>query len=457
MATRQYIGARYVPKIYKNSANPSTNDWEADVPYEALTIVNYNYTSYTSRKPVPSNIGNPASNSEYWVESGSYNGQIAHLQEQIDSLVNTGKDRKFLFIGDSLGMGTSYINGQGYVDGKGWVGWCMDYIGTDNCVWAAIDGGGFTEPQPYNWLYQLQNVDLGSHSVDEFTDLVILGGSNDMDDTKANIKTAIGNLVSYARSTFPNLNRIAVGCLAEPMHVDKIRERYIQCIDFGCEYISCLENLLCDASLYDDTAHTHLSQIGYQLYSPWICEAVLSGRSDYKFTFKKPLSIHQKIPNWVSLASGYQAAYIEYVITAHSVDIHLLPASDYPSAYNQGDVTVYNLTGWGYPSGAHPNVLSCGPNPVLFDDTDSVYCIGFLGDAEGRTGIATPLIDNNGDVIGFATFSFFDYRIDYWGGVSPNKFTINMQPTFYDASQGTGTSAFSFVVGTAAKCSVHRS
>lgn len=454
---RQYVGARYVPKIYTNSLNPGSNDWESGVVYEPLTIVNYNTTSYTSKKPVPSTVGDPASNPDYWVETGSYNGQIANLQNQINTLNTIGKNRKFLLIGDSLGIGTSFITGQGYVDGKGWVGWCMDYIGTDRCVWAAINGGGFTEPTPYQWLYQLQNVNLGTHIPEEFTDLIILGGSNDIDDTTLNIKTAIGNLVSYAKTTFPNLDRIAIGALAEPQHIDKIRERYIQCIDFGCEYISSLENLLCDASMYDDTKHTHLSQIGYQLYSPWICEAVLCGRSDYKFTFKKPLSIHQKIPNWVSVSSGYQDAYIEYIITADSVDIKLLPASDYPAAYNEGDVTVYDLTGWGYPAGAHPNILSCGPNPILYDNTDSVYCIGFLGDAEARTGVATPLIDTSGKIIGFATFSFFDYRIDYWGGVDPYKLTINMEPTFFDASQGTGTGPFSFTVGTPAKCSYHRS
>ena len=51
MATRQYIGARYVPKF----ANPIA--WDSANSYEALEIVTYNNTSYTSKKPVPVGVG----------------------------------------------------------------------------------------------------------------------------------------------------------------------------------------------------------------------------------------------------------------------------------------------------------------------------------------------------------------------------------------------------------------
>lgn len=89
MDVRQYIGARYVLKIYENSQDAQSAEWEAGVAYEPLTMVNYNNSSYISRKDVPGNIGNPVDNPTYWALSGLYNGQIAALQEQLNELDDT--------------------------------------------------------------------------------------------------------------------------------------------------------------------------------------------------------------------------------------------------------------------------------------------------------------------------------------------------------------------------------
>ena len=86
MATRQYIGARYVTKIYENSLDPSSAEWEASVNYEPLTLVTYNNGSYLSKKEVPGSVGDPASNPSYWVQTGFYNGQIAALDAKISNL-----------------------------------------------------------------------------------------------------------------------------------------------------------------------------------------------------------------------------------------------------------------------------------------------------------------------------------------------------------------------------------
>lgn len=59
MAVRQYIGARYVAKIYENSQDPTSSEWEPNVTWEPLVIVTYQNGSYMSKKPIPGNIGNP--------------------------------------------------------------------------------------------------------------------------------------------------------------------------------------------------------------------------------------------------------------------------------------------------------------------------------------------------------------------------------------------------------------
>ena len=86
MAVRQYIGARYVTKIYENSLDPSSAEWEAGVNYENLIIVTYNNGSYMSKKPVPASVGNPPANPAYWTQTGFYNGQIASLTARIDAI-----------------------------------------------------------------------------------------------------------------------------------------------------------------------------------------------------------------------------------------------------------------------------------------------------------------------------------------------------------------------------------
>ena len=78
MAVRQYIGARYVPKFFDWDGSP---EWRSGVEYEALTIVTRNGNSYTSKIPVPSNIGAPESNPTYWVATGLYNEQIESIRQ----------------------------------------------------------------------------------------------------------------------------------------------------------------------------------------------------------------------------------------------------------------------------------------------------------------------------------------------------------------------------------------
>lgn len=75
MAIRNYVGARYVPKF----ADPI--GWQSNTSYEAMVIVTYNNSSYTSKIPVPATVGNPAENSKYWVLTGNYNAQVEEYRQ----------------------------------------------------------------------------------------------------------------------------------------------------------------------------------------------------------------------------------------------------------------------------------------------------------------------------------------------------------------------------------------
>lgn len=84
MAQLQYIGARYVPKYYQNSLDPTSSEWEPGKVYEALIVVTYQDDSYISKIPVPSNIGDPASYPAYWAKSSFNAAAVAALQEQVN-------------------------------------------------------------------------------------------------------------------------------------------------------------------------------------------------------------------------------------------------------------------------------------------------------------------------------------------------------------------------------------
>ena len=79
---KQYVGARYVPKF----ADPVA--WTSGTSYEAMTIVTYNNSSYTSKIPVPPTVGNPANNPQYWALTGNYNAQVEQYRQETLQIQN---------------------------------------------------------------------------------------------------------------------------------------------------------------------------------------------------------------------------------------------------------------------------------------------------------------------------------------------------------------------------------
>ena len=104
---RQYIGARYTIKVYENSLDPSSAEWESGRNWEALVLVTWQNSSYLSKKEVPQSVGNPADNPEYWVCTGYFNGQISVLQGEIGDLADLET-----FIKSSLVEAINEVNGK---------------------------------------------------------------------------------------------------------------------------------------------------------------------------------------------------------------------------------------------------------------------------------------------------------------------------------------------------------
>lgn len=223
----QYIGARYVPKLFESPNGGAA--WVPNVAYEALTIVTYANNSYTSRIPVPASVGSPNENPHYWVSTGVYNAYVETLRQEVSELssdvdevsgdlntlentvsgINTdytafkkkfyridSDARKVLFIGDSFA--------QGWTPDGTFTGWpvrVIDILGLTNAVHREYGGAGFV-----NTVDGHNFGNLGDDVTDKesFTDIVIAGGRNDATQPIANVKTAAKAAIAHYRSTFPN-------------------------------------------------------------------------------------------------------------------------------------------------------------------------------------------------------------------------------------------------------------
>lgn len=210
MATRQYVGARYVPKF----ATPV--EWSASRQYEALEIVTHMNASYTSKKPVPTGVD--ISNTEYWAITGNYsaqveqyrqetetyNAQVEQYRQETEDIKNYQikqeklKNRKFIFIGDSYnteihhgGWGQKIISKLGLISGVN--------------VWnTGLGGAGFGTENSFYTLLTNISATINNNIKEEITDIVIAGGINDNSKSYDEIRNGIHSCEQYVATNYPN-------------------------------------------------------------------------------------------------------------------------------------------------------------------------------------------------------------------------------------------------------------
>lgn len=204
MSVRQYIGARYVIKVYENTLDPSSAEWQASVNYEPLTLVTYNYGSYLSKKTVPASVGNPSDNPTYWAQTGFYNGQISNLQNQIDDInaaLSIINNKNAVFIGDSYStISTGYT--------KAIPETLKDIMHFDNIYNYAVGGAGYKNGDGTNqhFLGQINaaSAAMTSDEKNSITHVFIIGGQNDYSYSVSDLVPLYNSTMSAAKATFPN-------------------------------------------------------------------------------------------------------------------------------------------------------------------------------------------------------------------------------------------------------------
>lgn len=115
LINRQYVGARYVPKIM--------GEWNKALRYEALSVVTYMGNSFTSKVPVPANID--ITNENYWTNTANYNAQVEEYRQETIALKKSMVVKRITDYGanTSLNDNTTFI--QNAIDDCAKNGWAL--------------------------------------------------------------------------------------------------------------------------------------------------------------------------------------------------------------------------------------------------------------------------------------------------------------------------------------------
>lgn len=197
LINRQYVGARYVPKVM--------GEWNKALQYEALSIVTYAGNSFTSKVPVPANID--ISNKSYWVNTGNYNAQVeayrqqtANLENRLNSEIidrkNDSKDN-ILWIGDSYSVNYNHKlpNGVRYMlNAKNWYEYSKGGAGFLG-AWAGVS---------FNDLIEQAKNEMNDSQKEMIKHVYIVGGANDSSFSWTQLKDKVVSTVQNARNSFPN-------------------------------------------------------------------------------------------------------------------------------------------------------------------------------------------------------------------------------------------------------------
>lgn len=210
--TRQYIGARYVPKFFADeNGDPS---WRDSIPYEALTIVMYLGNSYTSKKAVP--IGVQIDNTEYWVLTGAYNAQVEQYRKEVENLITMATKKNVLCIGDSY---LAYSSHE--METESWGAFLRIYLGSNNNVTLnGMGGSGFVgnATRTFGVLLSEKYNSMTDEERNAITDIIVCGGLNDASAVADNTTTmndvinAMRLFFTNASTYFPNA-RVHVGAI----------------------------------------------------------------------------------------------------------------------------------------------------------------------------------------------------------------------------------------------------
>lgn len=252
MATRQYIGARYVPKF--------VGPYDPTQAYDALDVVdNGSGTTYIARIQTPPNT--PLTDTTHWLVYGSSSGAILDLQGRVTTLENDNNAikasilsiggqvedntgdisdlnddvsaintevnfikktahavKKIIIIGDSYCTRSDQAVPIGIRDGLG--------VSAANCCISVAGSTGFAALNDQNQNFRSLLVDANGYfsNNNDVSHIIVVGGANDAAvSNESSVRSAMVNFCSYAAANFPNAT-VYVGFIGYNTGTSSIRK-----------------------------------------------------------------------------------------------------------------------------------------------------------------------------------------------------------------------------------------
>lgn len=254
------------------------------------------------------------------IEGLTLNIKDTVARNDINHLTNEVNSRSFILIGDSFSSGIIDANNTGI----GWLGHFKEYTKGKYRVYnnqVPLGGAyGFASSRPF--IDVIKDCETQVEDKTTITDIVVLGGTNDLGVDSALIEPAIKEFAEYCHTNFPKaLVKIGlVGTAISSLY--GLLPYYRSCNKYGCVFIQDTLCLMNDPSLISDGIH--LTQAGYNLYDPYICDAILSGRCYYKFTYDLPIKSNMMTTGKI---------YIDITEKGYSIQMNSGVGGDYLQAF----------------------------------------------------------------------------------------------------------------------------
>ena len=418
---RQYVGARYVFKVYENSVNPNSAEWEANTTYEPLTIVTYNNSSYASKKDVPATVGDPANNPQYWVITGAYNGQIASLQSQIDVINNTSipalqsqidvlsvPDNRTIVISDSYGMN---VTGN-FIDRL------REFDPT--IIASAVGGSSFVQsldfPEVKNFYRQLTEtiipyIEANNIEKRSIKNVLIAGGYNDAHYSStaagiAAVREQMRIFVAKVKEEFPNA-RPLLAFLGWQLHRENATyplSDQIGGYDLykvygateGFAYIENTETILFQRGMIDPADPFHPTAQGGSQIAAHLFNALNFGADSVYSRYNNYSSNILTAETGISIIPGQGRLTCQQCnrrIRIHGIDYANVMAFEFTDTFNMSNGGAYDLAEFEETYGCFNMIYKMVPVPVylIYDGTSSTKaCVMNLGIKDRKLFIQNP-------------------------------------------------------------------
>ena len=211
---------------------------------------------------------------------------LSLLKGSLNSFRPNQLKRKWIFIGDSYGHASGSNNG--------WIDKLVALMGLSSSDYfeSAVGGYSFTW-EGSQFITLLQNLATTITDKNAITDIVVLGGANDVGQTAEAISNAIADFNTYAYTTFPNaIVRIGmIGGNGDYTKVvsqySRVKEAYANC--GKAQYLNNLEYVFQNRNLIGSD-NIHPTADGYNILTNKIFEALNCGCSVIYREFGAPVA-----------------------------------------------------------------------------------------------------------------------------------------------------------------------